>query len=97
MARKTADALEILRRMSGDDPGVRARVAQAVTESEIARMVYDARNAAGLTQRTLAKLVGTDATTIDDLEEADYEGNALVMLQRIGETLGLRLVPKEAA
>jgi transcriptional regulator with XRE-family HTH domain len=50
-----------------------------------------------LTWQQLAQLVGTEPSVIEGLEEGDYQGHSLVMLQRIAEALHhrieLRLVP----
>ncbi len=45
----------------------------------------------GLSQRDLATLVGTSASAICRLEDADYEGHSLSMLQRIAKALGRRV------
>lgn len=69
-------------------------------KADIARQIYNLRNHAGLTQEQLADLVGTDASVIDDIEEADYEGDFLGMASRIAKALHrrveVRLVPVEA-
>jgi ribosome-binding protein aMBF1 (putative translation factor) len=66
----------------------------------IAEMIHDARAAAGLTQDDLAKLVGTTQSVISRLEDADYEGYSLSMLQRIAgalhQKLEVRFVPDVA-
>ncbi len=49
------------------------------------------RNKAGLNQRELAKRVGTTASVICRLEDADYEGHTLVMVRRIATALNRRL------
>jgi transcriptional regulator with XRE-family HTH domain len=59
--------------------------------AEIARKIYDLRTKAGLSQRELAKKVGTTASTICRLEDADYEGHSLYMLKRIAEALDKRV------
>lgn len=58
---------------------------------DIARKIYDLRTAAGLTQRQLAKLVNTTASVICRLEDADYEGHSLAMLNRIAAALNKRV------
>jgi transcriptional regulator with XRE-family HTH domain len=67
--------------------------------AEVAQLIYDRRIAADLTQKELAKLVGTTQSVISRLEDADYEGHSLAMLQRIANALGQRLtigmVPRE--
>ena len=50
-------------------------------------MLFRSRTEAGLSQRQLAKLVGTTASVICRLEDADYEGHSLAMLQRIAAAL----------
>jgi len=53
----------------------------------IARQICTLREKAGLTQRDLARLVGTTASVICRLEDADYEGHSLAMLRRIAGAL----------
>ena len=55
---------------------------QEVINAEIGRKIYDLRTKAGLSQRELAKKVGTTASTICRLEDADYDGHSLYMLKR---------------
>ena len=85
--RATRNALEILGRLTGDDAELRDRIAQETLNCRIARMIYDARTHAGLTQRGLAEAVGTTQSVIARLEDADYEGHSLSMLRRIGDAL----------
>ena len=59
--------------------------------AEIARKIYDLRTQAGLSQRALAKLVGTTASVICRLEDSDYEGHSLAMLRRIAGALNKRV------
>lgn len=96
---KTDDALKIIDAMIGDDPELRQMIAEETLNAQIARMVYDARKQAGLTQKELADLVGTRQSVIARLEDADYEGHSLSMLRRIAAALHKRveihLVPAE--
>jgi transcriptional regulator with XRE-family HTH domain len=55
----------------------------------VARKIVDLRTQAGLSQRQLAKLAGTTASVICRLEDADYEGQA--MLNRIVAALNRRV------
>ena len=87
MARKTADALKILDKMVGDDREQRELIEEATLNCRIAQLIYDARTAAGLTQAQLAERIGTSQPTIARLEDADYEGHSLSMLQRIAAAL----------
>lgn len=89
--KKTSDALVILERMTGKSPKMRALVAQARINAAVAQLIYSAREAAGLTQKELAELVGTKQPVIARLEDANYEGHSLTMLQRIATALNQRL------
>jgi transcriptional regulator with XRE-family HTH domain len=46
---------------------------------------------AGLSQRELAQRVGTSASAICRLEDADYDGHSLSLLKRIAQALGKRI------
>ncbi len=73
----TTDAVEIMhRRYFEGKPKMMALLEEERANAEIARKVYDLRDKAGLTQRQLAKLVGTTASVICRLEDADYEGHS---------------------
>lgn len=78
-------------RYIGEDPERIAEYVQAAADVDIARAIYDMRTQAGLTQRQLAKKVGTTASAICRLENADYEGHSLAMLRRIAEAVGKRI------
>ncbi|HEX7180932.1 MAG TPA: helix-turn-helix domain-containing protein [Thermoanaerobaculia bacterium] len=101
MAKTTCDAIEILDRLTGDDPEMREMVAEEAVQAQVARMIYEARVAAGLTQKQLADLLGTQQSAIARLEDADYQGHSLGMLRRIAEALNqkleVRFVPNRAA
>jgi len=77
--------------MMGKDSEMRRLVEEARINAVVAQLIYDARNKAGLTQEALAKLVGTKQPVIARLEDADYEGHSLSMLQRIAEALNQRI------
>ena len=86
------DAVDILRRKYvGEDPARVAAVERERTNAEVAQLIYERRAAAGLSQKELAKLVGTTQSVISRLEDADYEGHSLTMLQRIARALGQRV------
>ncbi|MGO9566068.1 MAG: XRE family transcriptional regulator [Desulfomonilaceae bacterium] len=84
----SSDALKwMYNEFIGNDPERIASYQEERIKAEIARQVYDIREQAALTQKQLADLVGTTESVIDDLEEADYEGDALSMLVRIATAL----------
>lgn len=88
----TTDAVEILhRRYYEGRPDRLAELEEARTNDEIARKIYQLRTKSGLSQRALAKLVGTTASVICRLEDADYEGHSLAMLRRIATALDKRI------
>ena len=67
------------------------KLEEARANEEIALKILALRTAAGLTQSQLAKLIGTTASVICRLEDADYEGHSLTMLRRIGGALNQRV------
>ena len=88
----TTDAVEILHRLYFEGkPEMLAMLEEERANDEIARKIYDLRTKTGLTHRQRAKLVGTRAAVIRQLEEADYEGHALAMLNRIAAALNKRV------
>jgi DNA-binding XRE family transcriptional regulator len=96
----TTDAVEIMdRRYFEGKPDMQALLEQERVNADVAQKVYDLRTAAGLTQRELAELVGTTPSVICRLEDANYEGHSLNMLQRIAAAAGKRVevnfVPSE--
>jgi len=78
-------------RYIGDDPEQQAIFAEHQANAEIARQICDLRTQAGLSQRELAKKVGTTASVICRLEDADYEGHSFSMLRRIAAALNKRI------
>jgi ribosome-binding protein aMBF1 (putative translation factor) len=98
----TTDAIEILHhRYYAGKPERIASLEVERLNAKIAREIYDLRTAAGLTQRQLARLVKTTASVICRLEDADYEGHSLTMLQRIAtaldQTVEVRFVPRSSS
>src|SRR5213596_1947312 len=88
----TSDGLAILdrRHFAGKPARLRA-LADAKLNAEIAQEIYALRTKAGLTQKQLAGLVGTTDSVISRLEDADYTGHSIKMLQRISAALNRRL------
>lgn len=88
----TSDTLQYAyERYIGENPEQVAAYEEELANAELAQKIYDLRTKAGLTQRQLAKLVGTTASVICRLEDADYEGHSLAMLRRIAAALGKRV------
>ena len=90
--RTTTDAAEILeRRFFSGKPAKVALLEEQRANAAIARGIYALRKQAKLTQPQLAKLVGTTTSVISRLEDADYRGHSLSMLQRIAAAVGKRV------
>ncbi len=88
---KTKDALKSLDGVTGDDTELRELIEEETLNAHVARLIYEARTAAGLTQQQLADQVGTKQPDIARLEDADYEGHSLTMLHRIATALNQQL------
>ena len=88
---RSAGVAHLHRQFIGDDPELQTVYEEHLAGAEIARQVYDLRTGAGLSQRELASLVGTTASVICRLEDADYDGHSLSMLNRIAAALNKRV------
>lgn len=93
--------MTILDRMAGESPEVRRLTDEARINAAVAQLIYAARTKAGLSQADLAEKLGTKQSVISRLEDADYEGHSLSMLQRIAAALGqcleIRFLPPAKA
>ncbi len=91
MTAKKKDALEqLIGKFVGADPERQVLLDEEIVNVEAAQLVYDLRRKAGLSQRELAKKVGTTASVICRMEQADHE-SSLPMLRRIAGALNRRL------
>jgi len=91
--KNSSDAVSILhKRYVRGDPDREASLEEERLNAKVARMVYELRTEAGLSQKELADLVGTQQPAISRLEDADYEGHSLSMLNRIAMALKRKLV-----
>lgn len=84
-------------RYIGDDPKSAAAFEEELAAADIATQICRLRKRAHLSQCHLAAKVGTTASVICRLEDADYEGHSLSLLKRIAVALGrdvkIRFVP----
>ena len=88
----TTDAAKIIRKRFFDGkPDRLAELEKMRADDAVARKLVELRTKADLTQRELAKLVGTSASVICRLEDADYDGHSLAMLNRIAAALHRRV------
>jgi ribosome-binding protein aMBF1 (putative translation factor) len=94
---KTTDGMKIIDSIIGSDRELRDLCEQASINAHVAQLIYDARTEAGLSQAELAKVIGTTQSVISRLEDADYEGHSLSMLNKIAHALNrevrIALVP----
>jgi ribosome-binding protein aMBF1 (putative translation factor) len=88
---RTDDALKILENLTRSDSELEEMVQESSLNAAVAQLIYDARSKAGLTQQQLAARIGTKQSVIARLEDADYEGHSLSMLQRIACALNQRV------
>ena len=92
-AKRTSDGLSILdKRYVKDDPTKKAALEQERVNAHVARMIKDMRERAGLSQAELADAIDTGQSAISRLEDADYEGHSLRILQRVADALEQKLV-----
>jgi ribosome-binding protein aMBF1 (putative translation factor) len=90
--RKHQDAIRILHdRYVKDNPERKAFLEEERVNAEVARLIYDVRTRAGVSQQRLAELIGTTQSVISRLEDADYEGRSLSLLERIAHALDQKL------
>lgn len=85
---RTTNALRILDQRYKFDP---VDLDEERFHAQIAGLIHDVREEAGLTQQELAARVGTTQSVISRLEDADYEGHSLQMLSRIAHALNRRV------
>jgi len=69
----------------------RKTFARTLHQIDLALLVREMREGAGLTQVELAKRIGTTQSVIARLEDAEYRGHSLSMLERIAAVCGVTL------
>lgn len=95
----TTDAVEILdKTFIKNDPKRLKRLKRIRQDLRIAEQIYNLRNQANLNQKDLANLIGTSQSDISRLEDADYDGYSVKMLEKIAAavhcTLRVQFVPE---
>jgi transcriptional regulator with XRE-family HTH domain len=73
------------------DSDFAARFKKAGEAWEIAIQLAELRKKSGLSQKELARRLGTSQQQISRLESPQYEGHSLSMLRRVAEVLGARV------
>lgn len=69
----------------------RKTFARTLHQIDLALLVREMREDAGLTQVELARKVGTTQSVIARLEDAEYTGHSLSMLERLASACGVNL------
>ncbi|MBF0491955.1 MAG: helix-turn-helix transcriptional regulator [Deltaproteobacteria bacterium] len=88
---KIKSAVEILKRDFAKDPELEKLYEEEKINFSIALIIRQSREAEGITQAELAERVGTTQSVISRLEDSDYEGHSLTMLDKIARALHRRL------
>lgn len=82
---------EIVQERARNNTTSRKTVVRTLYQVDLARLVREMREGAGLTQTELANKVGTSQFGIARLEDPEYTGHSLVMLERIAIACGVSL------
>lgn len=82
---------EIVERRSRKSATYRKTFARTLHQIDLALLVREMREDAGFTQAELAKKTGTTQSVIARLEDAEYMGHSLPMLERIAVACGVGL------
>lgn len=88
---KSAAVQELYEELIGNDAAAQEEFEEGIVDIEAAQLLYVMRSKAGLSQRELARKVGTSASAINRLESADYDGHTVAMVRRIATALNQRL------
>jgi predicted transcriptional regulator len=89
--KKTSDGMAILDSLTGNAPEMRALIDEESENLQTAKNIFELRTKAGLSQSELAKRIETTQSVIFRLEDADYQGHLLPMLQRVAAALNKRI------
>lgn len=73
------------------DPDFAARFKEAGEAWDVALQIVKMRQEAGMSQKELARKLGTSQQQISRLESPAYEGHSLSMLRRVAHALGASL------
>jgi ribosome-binding protein aMBF1 (putative translation factor) len=82
---------EIVVRRARKSVSYQKTFARTQYEIDLALLVREMREDSGLTQAELARKVGTTQSVIARLEDAEYSGRSLSMLERIAAACGVAL------
>lgn len=81
----------IVKQRARKNPTYRKTFERTIQQIDLAMLLREMRENAGLTQSELARKVGTTQSAIARLEDAEYIGHSLTMLVRIATACGVGL------
>jgi len=82
---------EIVERRARKSAAYRKNFARTLHQVDLALLVREMRENAGLTQAELARKARTTQSAIARLEDAEYTGHSLSMLERVAAICGVAL------
>jgi len=82
---------EIVAQRRRKSAAYRKAFSRTLQQIDLALLVREMRETAGLTQSELAKKAATKQSVIARLEDAEYSGHSLAMLERIAAACGVGL------
>lgn len=88
---RTKNFADVISRKLAADRVLADAVDVETMNAAIAMKVFEARKKAKLTQRELAERIGTQQSVISRIEDAEYDGHSLGLLNRIARALGQKL------
>lgn len=94
MKRVKDDLDKTMERILTEDPSFQEELDKADQAWDIAFRIRDLREKAGLTQKELAKLLGTRQSNISRIEDADYTRYTLTTLEKVTKALKAKLEVK---
>ncbi len=82
---------EVVERRTRRSASYRKTYGRTLQQIDLALLVREMREGAELTQTELARKIGTTQSVIARLEDAEYRGQSLPMLERIAAACGVNL------
>ena len=82
---------EFIEKHAGRSATYRKTFSRTLHQIDLALLVREMREDVGLTQAGLAKKISTTQSVIARLEDAEYTGHSLPMLERIASACGVGL------